>query len=383
MAATERDGALAALLQAALALPIIALPVRAGAAEVGEIGFNVLGYRERGLMKVTEPLLWTRLQIAEVWEVQASGAIDIVTGASPELVSNVSGRPVQTLTGASVSDRRVAGNVKVTRRFGDLALSVSRAQSHEHDYRSHAFAFEGRYDLNRRNTTLVAGLGRSNDRIGSSLDPTLDRPRYTEEYLAGVTQVLSPLALVQSTLTASRGRGDYDDPYKLTLTFYPDAILPTLVPDRRPDHRDTLAWLTRYRRHFPEWNGTLQADYRFYRDDWGIRAHTIEAGWERALGEHWSIRPALRYYTQSAADFYAPLVPRPQPQVLSSDQRLAAFGGLSPSLRVALRLDDGTVIEGTAGYIVDAAHLRLGGAGSAAFSTLRAVYGLLGLSRPL
>ncbi len=381
MAATDRDGALAALLQAALALPILALPARAGAATVGEIGFTTLGYRERGLMKVTEPLLWTRLAIAEVWEVQASAAVDIVTGASPELVTNLSGRPVQTLTGASVSDRRTAGNVKATRRFGDLALSASTARSHEHDYRSRAFALEGQLDLDRRNTTLAAGFGRANDRVGSSVDPTLDAPRYTDEYLAGITQVLSPLAIVQTTLTVTRGEGWYNDPYKLTLTFYPDRILPTLMPDRRPDHRDTLAWLTRYRRRFAQAHGTLQADYRFYRDDWGIRAHTLDVGWEQALGDHWSVRPALRYYTQNAADFYSPVVPRPQPQVLSSDQRLAAFGGVSPSLRVAWRAEDGTVIEATAGYIVDAAGLRPGG-GSEAFATLRAVYGIVGLNRP-
>jgi hypothetical protein len=90
----------------------------------------------------------------------------------------------------------------------------------------------------------------------------------------------------------------------------------------------------------------------------------------------------LRYYTQGAADFYSPVVPRPQPEVLSSDQRLGAFGALSPSLRVTLRLEEGLVVEATAGYVHDSASLRLGGGGSAAFSTLRAVYGILSLSHP-
>lgn len=378
VAATDRplEGALGALMQAALALPILVVPAKAGAAEVGEIGFATLGYKERGLMKVTEPLLWGRMTIAEVWEVQASGAIDIVTGASPELVSNVSGRPVQSVTGASINDRRTTSDVRVTRHFGDFALTASRARSDEEDYRSRAFGVQASLELAGRNTTLTAGFGRSNDRVGSSVDTTLDAPRYTREYLLGVTQVLSPLALVQSTVTVTRGHGWYNDPYKLTLTYYPDESLPTLLPDLRPDHRDTLAWLTRYRRHFPGTGGTLQADYRFYRDDWGIRAHTLELAWEHPLGERWSVRPSLRYYTQSAADFYAPVVPRPQPQALSSDQRLGAFGGVSPALRLGYRLDGGTVIQGTAGYIHDAAGLRLGGNGSEAFSTLRAVYGL-------
>src|SRR5438093_3797690 len=362
------------LMRAALALPILVVPAKAAAAEVGEVGVTLLGYKERGLMKITEPVLWGRALIAEVWEVQASAAVDIVTGASPQLVSNASGRPVQTITGASISDRRNTGDVKVTRRFGELAVSASRALSKETDYHSKAFGVEARFDLNERNTTLAAGYGKSNDRILSRDDPTLNERRATREYLPGITQVLSSTALVQSTLTWARGRGWYNDPYKLTFTFFPVG-LPILAADRRPDHRDTLAWLTRYRQHLPACNATLQADYRFYRDDWGIRAHTLEVAWQQTLNQRWALRPALRYYTQEAADFYSPTVPRPQPAVLSSDQRLAAWGGVSPSLRAIVRFDNGLTVEGTLGYVHNARNLRFGGSGSAAFETLRAYYG--------
>ena len=369
-------------MQAALALPILTVAAKAGAAQVGEVGISLLGYRERGLMKVTEPVLWGHALLADVWEVEASVGTDIVTGASPELVTNVSGKPVQSVTAASISERRNLGDIRVTRHLGDFALSGSYAQSNEHDYHSKAYGLEARWDLDQKRTTLIAGYGRSDDHVGSSVDPTLDAPRDTHEFLLGLTQVLTPLSIVQSTVAVSRGRGWYNDPYKYTLTYYPGEILPVLMPDTRPDHRDSLAWLTRYRRHFPDARGTLQAEYRYFRDDWGVRAHTLEIGWAQELSERWSIRPALRYYTQGAADFYSPVVPRPQPAVLSSDQRLGAFGGLSPSLRVTLRLDDGLVVEGTAGYVHDAASLRLGGGGSEAFSTLRAVYGIVSISRP-
>jgi len=368
-------------MKAALALPILVLPAKAAAAEVGEVGITVLGYKERGLMKVTEPVLWGRAQFLDVWEVQASAAVDIITGASPQLVTNASGKPVQSISGASINDRRNTGDVKVTRRFGELSLSASRALSKEEDYRSKSFGLEAKLDLNQRNTTLVAGYGASNDRVLSSDDSRLNERRDTREYLFGVTQILSPTELVQSTLSGSHGRGWYNDPYKLTFTFF-DSGPPILMADRRPDHRDTLAWLTRYRRHFPQANGTLQADYRFYRDDWGIRAHTLEVAWQHALNERWALRPGLRYYTQDAADFYSPTVPRPQPAILSSDQRLGSWGGVSPSLRVIARLEGGFTVEGTLGYVHNARNLHLGGSSSPAFETLRAVYGILGISRP-
>ena len=367
-------------MQAALALPIAVIPAKAGAAEVGEVGITLLGYKERGLMRIVEPVLWGRAQFLESWEVQASAAVDLITGASPQLVSNASGRPVQTITGASVVDHRTTSDVKVTKRFGELSVAVSGAYSDEEDYRSKAFGLEGRADFNQRTTTLILGFGKSKDRVGSSDDPRLDEPRDTKEYLVGVTQVLSPTALVSSTVAVSRGRGWYNDPYKLTFTFFPSGP-PLLAADVRPDHRNSVAWLTRFRNHVPSLGGTLQADYRYFHDDWGIRAHTLEVAWQQSLGERWSLRPALRYYTQDAADFYSPVLTRPPPAAHSSDQRLAAFGGVSPSLRAILRIDDKTTVEATAGYVYNSRTLRFGGSGSDAFEALRAYYGIIGVTR--
>jgi hypothetical protein len=368
-------------MHAALALPILAIAPRAGAAVVGEVGASVLGYKERGLMKATEPILFGHAVIDDVWEVEASAVGDIVTGASPQFVSNESGHPMQVMTGASVHERRHSGDAKLGRRFGDLTVSANAAVSNEHDYHSRAGGIEARQDFNDRNTTLTLGYGHASDHVGSAIDSTLDAPRKTEQWLAGVTQVLSPVAIVQSSLAYGSGRGWYNDPYKFTLTFYPGESLPALMTDTRPDHRKSLAWLTRYRRHFVDARGTLQADYRYYDDDWGIRAHTLEVAWEQQLDDRWSLRPALRYYTQSVADFYSPVIPKPQPRLLSSDQRLAAFGGLSPSLRAIVRLDK-VVIEGTVGYVHDASSLRMGGSGTSAFETLRAVYGILSITHP-
>ncbi len=367
-------------MRAALALPIVAVPAQAGAAEAGEIGFSVLGYREqRHLMKITEPILWATVPLAQTWEIRASAAIDIVTGASPSIVSNAGGSRVQAVTGASISDRRNTGDVKVSKRIGDCTVAISRTVSREEDYLSYAWGADVKVDSANRNTTLVAGFGKSNDRVRSADDPLLDERRDTKEYLLGVTQVLSPRAIVQSTLAWSRGAGWYNDPYKTTITFYPDLDVPLLATDLRPPERHSLAWLTRYRLHFPQSRASLQADYRFFRDDWGIRAHTLEMAWSQDIGERWSLRPALRYYTQTAADFHATVITRPPAPYISSDQRLAAFGGLSPSLRVIARFEGGTTVEATAGYMHNSRSLRAG-SGSPAFETLRAYYGIVSIA---
>jgi hypothetical protein len=303
-----------------------------------------------------------------------------VTGASPRLVTNESGQPVQSITGASISDRRRGGDVKLAKRLGDWTLAAARTRSDEEDYWSRAYGLEARWEPGERLTAFTAGYGKSNDRVRSVENPELDERRDTQEYLLGVTQVLSPVSVLQGSVQVSRGRGFYDDPYKLTLTFYPDAGLPVLARDRRPDHRDSVAALVRLRHHFPVAASTLQADYRYFRDDWGVRAHTVEVGWSRDLGAEWSLRPALRYATQSAADFYSGTVARPRPDVHSSDQRLAAFGSLSPSIRVTRRLETGLTVEATVGAYRNAASLRAGGGGSSAYETLTAWYAVAGVT---
>lgn len=369
-------------MRAACALPVIALPVQSEAAEVGEIGFSILGYRERAPgIKVSEPVLWITVPFARAWQLRASALVDIVTGASPRFVTNAGGPPAQSFTGASVNDRRKAGEVRLQREWEDFTLAVSRTVSREEDYLSRAFGLEGKLDLANRHTTLTAGYGRANDRVGSSEDPSLDQPRDTREYLLGLSQVVSPVAFVQTQVQWSRGRGWYDDPYRATLTFRPGASLPAFAPDHRPAARESIAWLTRYRHHVAGAAGTLQLDYRLFRDDWGIRSHTIEAGWSQDLAAGWTLRPALRWYWQSAADFYSPVVPQPAREFQSSDQRLAAFGGLSPSLRLGWRDGQGLAIEATAGWYRNAANLRPGAGGSAGFETLRAAYGVLTFTR--
>jgi hypothetical protein len=221
------------------------------------------------------------------------------------------------------------------------------------------------------------------DRVGNSNDPALDEPRNTNEYLVGVTQILSRTAAVQSTITRSMGHGWYNDPYRYTLTAYPPelGLAPNFFVDTRPAHRDSWAWLTRYRQHLPDARATLHVDYRYYTDDWDVRSHTVEVRWAQEIGERFSLQPGLRYFTQSAARFYRPLVPADPPAEQSSDQRLAAYGGLSPSLKATMRFDNGFTIEATAGMVRNARNLRLNGNGSDSYVTLRAAYGLVTVSR--
>ena len=376
-----RRSSLNALLHAALALPIVPIAARAGVLEGASAGMRWQDYREDGgRMSISEPLLWIKAPLGDDYEIFASRVIDSISGASPRLVTNQSGVPVQTLSGASIIDRRRAADVKVTRRFEQVSISLARAVSFEKDYDSHAGSIEAKLELNEKSTTLVLVKGMSNDRVGSVDNPALSERRDTREYLVGITQLLSPVSLLQSNVSVSHGAGFYNDPYKFTLSFPPGGQAPILFADRRPAERNQVAWLTRYRHYFRDSSAALQAEYRYFRDSWGIRAHTMEAAWNQTLSDQWKIVPSLRYYSQSRADFYRPVVGNPLPETSSSDQRLAAFGGFAPGIKAIYAFGNGTTMDASYTLYRQRAGWKWGGSGSAEFTPFNARYLIVGVT---
>ncbi len=310
------------------------------------MGASYLYYKEaNGRMKVGEPIVWIKATVADNWEIGASATVDTMSGASPRYVGNDTGTPYQSLSSASIRDKRTAGDLKVKRRFGDFAVGVSHAQSKEDDYRSKAYGLDAEYTFNQKATTLSLGLGRSNDVVGSSENPDLSEPRRVKEVTFGITQVLNANALAQSILEYSNGRGFYNDPYKITITTFfdgagqIDATRPlAFFPDTRPNARRNWAWLNKLRLNLPDQNATLQTDLRLTRDSWGVKSQALEVNWVQRINDTLQITPGLRYYSQNAANFYSPVITLPRPSVLSSDQRLAAFGSFTPSIKLSYLL---------------------------------------------
>ena len=388
--------AFTALMSAAMALPIVAIPLTSRAEETpvantvdvvakpnatpllptgAVFGVRALYYRETGdRMKVTEPVVWIKSPVGESWEVSASATLDIVSGASAIFVSNQTGKPVQVYTGASITDRRKAGDIAVKRRVGDSTLSVSRNQSAEKDYRSDATGVNATLDFNERNTTLALGYGSSNDRVRSVTNQTLNERRDSREYLFGVTQLLDRYSLLQSNLVNTKERGYLNDPYRQTVAFFTTSPRINLVADQRPNSRVQWAWLTRYKRTLQAQQAVVSAEYRYYRDDWGVRSHTLAGSWLQTLNEQWKVELGLRYYSQSKADFYRPeLTARPFPMFTSSDQRLASFGSIEPSLKVIYQFNDADSLDLGASHYRQQGNWKLGGSGAQAYEPLQAL----------
>lgn len=148
----------------------------------------------------------------------------------------------------------------------------------------------------------------------------------------GLTQIIDRVSLLQSGLAYKRQWGYLSDPYKLaTIGFVPQA-------DQRPGRRDSLAWQTRYKRFFEKADAALSLDYRYFFDDWEVDSQTLGLAWQQNFGQYWSLTPSLRFYRQSAAEFYGLVFAAlPEGEFYSSDYRLADFNANTYGLRLQYR----------------------------------------------
>jgi hypothetical protein len=370
-AASKKNNSTGALLAAALALPGILPTTAVGqlAPDPGLIALKYLDYRDwqpgADRIQVRTPSFYARKPLSDSLQAEGSIVYDSISGASP-LYHN-------TLSGASrlgVTDYRTAGNAKLTKYFNQVAVGVGAAVSSERDYLSRALSLDVRVSADDRNRTFAFGIGGASDRINSTNGVAEGKEKHTLDLLAGVTQALSPEAIVQSTVTYSPGHGYYSDPYK--------AI------DVRPDHRRIFAWLTRYNQHLPWLDATVSLSYRYLHDSFGSSSHAAEFAWNQPLPDGWSVVPSLRYYTQSAADFYFD-PPFPQGLVLgqpySADTRLSAFGALTSGVSIVKRLPDGWSFDLKLDFYRQRSDWRLGGDGSPGLEPFSARWIQTGISK--
>ena len=320
------------LLAAAMTMPAMQVARADSAPEKAMVGYKFLDYQDwqggQSRIAVHAPAFAFQLPFAETWSVEGTVVNDTVSGASPRY---------HTSRFVGMQDKRAGKNLSISRYFGRGSLTFGVAYSSETDYRSRAYSLSGNISSEDKNTTLNLGIGVSNDEIYPSSGIMMGEHlrKNGNEMMIGVTQVLTQTDIVQANVTYGKGRGYFSDPYKFL--------------DERPERKNQLATLLRWNHHFRETDGTTHLSYRWYKDDYGIRSHTISGEYVQPFGNGWSVTPLLRIYSQNAADFYSDALKDPTvwpvpadwtPGVpLSFDQRLAAYGARSFGFKLSKRID--------------------------------------------
>ena len=292
----------------------------------------IFGATDRYDIDVTQ--LWIEAPVGASWSVALDLQNDYQTGASPWFVgAQQSGEPGVIMSGASIQDNRV--EVGVTTRYfwadGNAGLAVSH--SGEDDYGATALTFDASWNTADDARTWSTSLSSSRD----TLNPTQEViPVFiTEEDLDtqsgyfGVSQILSRTAIARIGLSYTLSQGYLSDPYKFR--------------DQRPDTHERLSLSAGYRRFLPDADASLQVDYRYYADSWGIDSHTVELAWAQNLPGG-LLTPYVRYYTQREADFFS-VIADTEARYYADDYRLSSYGAVTLGARWAVALGESWTIE--------------------------------------
>ncbi|WP_374674765.1 DUF3570 domain-containing protein [Ideonella sp.] len=280
-----------------------------------------------GGVQASGPALLVRKSLFDKVSLSAGYYVDAVSNASIDVVT----------TASPYSESRSQYDVGVDYVVRDSSIRVFGSQGEEPDYTADTWGVDVTQEMFGGMTSVSLGYTEGFDQVGQKgLDGWLDQARHWN-YRVGVTQILTPRWLASLNMEAIADEGFLGSPYRVARVF--GAAVPERVPRTRGGRAiklralgDVSDWFTGTRwgdgqRH------AVHADYRYYWDNWGIRAHTVEGGYSRYWGDRWLVDGWLRFNRQGEALFYSDNA-ETETLYVSRNRQLAAFSSTSLGGRV-------------------------------------------------
>ncbi|RPI13050.1 MAG: DUF3570 domain-containing protein [Lysobacterales bacterium] len=311
-------------------LPALALAGPAGAAVLPEDRADVLYHRyDGGGVTIDGPSLLVRKKFAEKYSVSANYYVDMVSSASIDVVT----------TASPYTETRTQASLAVDMLNGKTQYSASYTNSDESDYTANSASFDVSQDLFGDLTTVSFGFSQGWDEVRRNGDDSFAEDVDRRSYRLGVSQIATPTLMLGFGFETITDEGFLNNPYRSVRYLDPDspagfAFQPEVYPSTRTSNAAALS-----ARYFLPYRASVHGEYRFFTDTWGIDAHTLTAGYTHPIGKQWILETGVRWYDQSAADFYSDLFPRADAQnFLARDKELATFTSLMLSLGATYEL---------------------------------------------
>jgi len=327
-----------------LATALFLASPRSGHAE-SSLSAKYVDYREEGgRIAVRAQYLQAEIDINDATRLAVEGVYDSITGATPTGEKPPEGSDQVPLS--QLEEDRLGIVASVSHQFAPGSLRLEYARSKEDDYLSNGYSVSFIRDFNQKNTQVQLGY--------SFIDDTIyvpwwdfDRKKRSHDFLIGLTQLIDPNTTIAVNFAHGWSDGYMSDPYKIvqkTVEIAPGLDLPLTFPENRPTHRTKDILYINGMHFFENLRGSVDLSLRLYRDGFGINSVTTEVAWYQKIGDSLVLSPFLRYYQQSAADFYYPdldktdIVPIDDPDGTppnySSDYRLAALSTSTLGLKL-------------------------------------------------
>ena len=255
---------------------------------------------------------------------------------------------------AGFNDQRFAGNLGWSQPIGQTTkLNVGVGYSREHDYRAITGNLGLAKDFNARNTTLSLAVNLeadNSDPYGGVPTPLTAmsgawkgaaRNRTSTDVVLGLTQAMSRRWLLQFNYAYGQSHGYQNDPYRIISVVDGKTGAPvSYLYESRPGARSRQSVYLDNKLALP--GNTLEVSGRYFWDNWGISSTTLDVADRVPIAGGVYLEPHLRWYRQSAADFFRSYLVsgQPLPQFASSDTRLGKFTGLTYGLTLGLNISE-------------------------------------------
>ena len=259
----------------------------------------------------------------------ASYVADVVSSASIDVVSNAT---------SHMQDFRSEITAGLVQKLHNSTFTGSYVYSVENDYQSHNVELGFAQDLFEKNSTLAIGATFSSNDVYRTGDQSFHRKLTVGGLSASWTQVLGRATIAQLSYSLSYGNGYWASPYRFVRIETPDQqAIEFKVPETEPNERYRHAAVIALNRHLFS-DTSLQGDYRFYSDNWGILSHTIQLRYF-VTWKDVTLRLRERFYYQSGASFFRPhyTAATLQPFV-TADRELSTFWSNVAGFKISWRL---------------------------------------------
>jgi hypothetical protein len=333
-------------------------------------------YHEDGRIQAVEPVVSANRDYGDGGSIGLNFTFDALSGsspngalpshapqtfASPSAKSFLSAKHLYTTAPGSLpvdpnySDARVAIGSDWTLPLTRLSrVTLGGKVSFEDDFYSGTVNVAVAHDFNDKNTTVSFGVNDESDiiqPIGNTPVPSSNYSAFEKEgnkskngtgALLGVTQVMTRTWLTELNFSVDRFSGYLNDPYKLVSVLDAGGNTTGYEYENRPDSRTRRSV---YLENRVGWNRASAAlSLRYMTDTWGIHSDTAQVHfrWWSPTREQY-VEPTVRWYKQSAADFFQPWVSSADiadTKYVSADSRLAAFHALTYGLKYGFGLGD-------------------------------------------
>lgn len=263
------------------------------------------------------PALLVRKSVMDKISLQGTLYVDAVSNASIDVVT----------TASPYRETRIEYGLSADYVYRDSQITLGVDRSSEPDYTADSVSLDVKQESFGGMTTTSLGFTRGADTVLKHNSPEFRDYAKHWQYRFGLTQILTRRLVASVNLEAISDDGYLQSPYRVARVFG------AAVPENDPRTRTSRAIKFRLIGDLGH-HDSVHGDYRYFWDTWGIKAHTLEGGYSRYLGDKMLVDGFVRYYTQQHAVFYSDNAQQ-QTTYVSRNRQLGSFSDESLGAKIA------------------------------------------------